>query len=207
MGFLDFLKKKNTVAEQKPQSEKLETNSFGERLDRLTPDGELPWGWIARNKDFTEKITDEYTYFLNMWLDSRSGSPMEQYSSLKSFVLYLEDAERLCKSKGECFEWWFYNILASKEYIEKRKGELNDLTKSFDELQSNYDQRENELIDLDDRIIQTLIDHPNILQSDFVKLFDPVVQSDVREKLYFLDKSGKLQRTKSGRSYLLHYKG
>ena len=72
-------------------------------------------------------MSGEYTYFLNMWLDSRSKSPKEQYSALKSFVLYLEDAEKLCKSKGECFEWWFYNVLTSTDYISKRKQELNDL--------------------------------------------------------------------------------
>ncbi len=127
MGFLDFLKKKCGIASE-PAAPKAEANSFGERFDRLTEEGELPFGWVTRNKAFTEKIQSEYSYFMNLWLDSRSKSPVEQYSALKSFVLYLEDAERLCKSKGECFEFWFYEILASREYIPKRKTELETLT-------------------------------------------------------------------------------
>ena len=117
MGLFDFLKNKATV-----------TNSYGERLDRLTTDGELPWGWVTRNKEFCDKINSEYTHFLNTWLQARSKSPKEQYSALKSFVVYLEDVERLCKSKGECFEFWFHEILTGKEYVEKRKKELEELT-------------------------------------------------------------------------------
>lgn len=205
MGIFDFLKKKNTVAKT-PQAPKIETNSFGERLDRLTSEGELPWGWIYRNREFTEKIGGEYTYFLNMWLDSRSKSPLDQYSALKSFVLYLEDVEKLCKSKGECFEFWYYRILTTPDYITKRKSELTELIANFDELQSNFLKRNKELSDLGERIIKMLIDNPGILQSNFVKLFDPLVQNDVREKLYFMEKSGELERTKSGRSYVLNYR-
>lgn len=150
MGFLDFLKKKETqngakssapvknnenvkitftetingkTSEVSVQSDE----TFQTDFEHLTEEGELPWGWVTRNKAFTEKIQSEYSYFLNVWLDSRKKAPMEQYSALKSFVMYLEDAERLCKSKGECFEWWFYNDLVSKEYIQKRKTELNSL--------------------------------------------------------------------------------
>ena len=117
MGLFDFIKKKAPV-----------TNSFGERLDILTPDGELPWGWVTRNKEFCDRINGEYTHFLNAWLQSRSKSPKEQYSALKSFVDYLENAEKLCKAKGECFDFWFHEILTVKDYIEKRKKDLEELT-------------------------------------------------------------------------------
>lgn len=205
MGLFDFMKKKSVPAKT-PNTTKVETNSFGEPLDRLTPEGELPWGWISHNNEFTGKIGGEYSHFLNMWLESRNKSPKEQYSALKSFVLYLEDAGKLCESKGECFEFWFYEYLTSKEYIEKRKSELEELTANLDELQSNFIKRNEELSGLDERIIKMLIDNPGILQSEFVKMFDSLVQNDVREKLYFMEKSGELERTKSGRSYILHYK-
>jgi hypothetical protein len=120
MGLFDFKKKKVPV-----------TNTVTERLDSLTPDGELPWGWITRNKEFCDKINGEYSYFLNAWLQARSKSPMEQYSALKSFVAYLEDVEKLCKSKGECFEFWFHEILTGKGYVEKRKKELEELTRKL----------------------------------------------------------------------------
>ena len=128
MGFLDFLKKKAPVAKQQPQAAtKAEPNSFGERFDRLTPEGELPWGWHTYTKEFTDKINGEYSHFLNAWLDSRNKSPLDQYAALKSFVMYLEDVERLCRSKGECYEFWFNEILTSAGYLQKRKSELENL--------------------------------------------------------------------------------
>lgn len=87
--------------------------------------GNLPFGWICRNKDFVEKIQNEYTYFLEMWIGSRTKSSQAQYESLKSFVLYMEAVEKLCKSKGECFEFWFNEVLTGKGYLEKRRSELN----------------------------------------------------------------------------------
>lgn len=126
MGFFDFLKK-SSAPTKGHQSQEVVVNSFGERMDMLTKDGELPFGWVTQNKNFTERINREFSYFLQLWLDARNKSPKELYSALKSFVLYLEDAERLCKSKGECFEFWFYEILTAPNYIEKRKAELREL--------------------------------------------------------------------------------
>lgn len=192
MGLFDFLQKKQPTK--------------ANDLKHLTPNGELPWGWHTNTKDFTEKINREFTHFLNAWVETRNKSPKEQCLALRSFIQYLEETEKLCKSKGECFEFWFYQILISKGYIAQRKKELNDLAENLDKSQADFSRRNNLLIGLDDRIKKTLKENPGILQSDFIKMFDPLVQDDVREKLYFMEKSKKLQRTKSGRSYILHYK-
>lgn len=200
------MKKKPPVTNRQTQGGKSETNTFGESFDRLTHNGELPFGWVTHKKEFTNKIQGEFSYFLNTWLESRNKSPKEQYSALKSLILYLEDVEKLCKSKGECYEFWFYEVLVTKDYIEKRKDELDELTANLEELQANFDKRNKELFNLDNRIIQMLLEHPDVMQSDFVNMFDPLVKDAVREKLYFMEKSGELTRTKSGRSYTLHYK-
>lgn len=136
MELFDFMKKKAPVTKQNSQAAMTETNSFGERYDRLTPEGELPWGWVTRNKDFCNRINMEFTHFLNMWLEARTKSPKELYQALKSFVLYLEDVEKLCKSKGECFEFWFHEILTGKGYVEKRKKELEELTANLSKMQA-----------------------------------------------------------------------
>ena len=111
-------------------------------MEHLTPEGELPFGWVYHKREFTNKIHDEYTYFLNMWLDARKKSPKELYSALKSLIIYLEDAEKLCKTKGECFEYWFYHILISPDYIDKRKAELEKLSANLDKLEEKYIQKQ-----------------------------------------------------------------
>lgn len=175
-------------------------------VEYLKKYNELPFGWIYRNRGFIEKITGEFSYFLNMWIDARKKSPKELYPALKSFVTFIEDAESLCKSKGECFEFWFYVIIASKYYISERKQELNDLSANLEHLQKQYEEKTSLLIGLDDEIIRSLQENDGILQADFIKMFDKYIQSEVSSKLYFMAKSGEIERIKSGRSYILHYK-
>ena len=196
MGLFDLLKKKET-----PPKAPIED------LEHLTKEGELPFGWVYHNKNFVNKINNEYFFFLNNWLNSRNDEPKKQCEALKSFVLYLEDVEKLCKSKGECFEFWFYEILTSKEYLQKRKKELAHFTANFDEIEKNFLKKESELINLDARIVKALKENPSIIQADFVKMFDATVQAEVKEVLYYMDKSGILERNKSGRSYILNYRG
>lgn len=172
-------------------------------LEHLNSEGELPWGWLSHNKEFTSKISDEFSYFLNMWLDARTKSPRELYSALKSFVLYLEDAEKVCIPMGECFEFWFYELIASKDYIEKRKSELNELTANLDELQQIYEKKQ----DLFPAVVNLLKANDGILQSEFKQLFDEPFQNDVSNILYQLHKEGKLERIKEGRTYILHFRG
>ena len=64
-------------------------NLIGERMDRLTNEGKLPYGWHYANRDFTEKIQSEYSYFFNNWIDSRMKSPKEQLSNKKSCIVSL----------------------------------------------------------------------------------------------------------------------
>ena len=175
-------------------------------LEHLTKEGELPWGWHSSTKEFTEKIQYGFLHFQQTWLESRNKSPKEFYWALKSLIVYLEDAERLCKKKGECYEFWFYEHLISRDFIEKRKAELKELTENLGNLTLNYEKRIANLSNIDAQIVEKLKENQNILQSDFVKLFDSTVQADVREKLYWMEKGGALERIKSGRSYLLKYK-
>lgn len=172
--------------------------------DHLTQDGTLPYGWFYRNKDFLDQIKTEYSHFLNSWLDSRKKSPIDQYGALKSFVTYMNEAKALCHSKGECFAYWFDTSVADSDYIQKRTVELMELEGNRLELQDKYEDHQIKAFNLDNKIMAALKDNEGILQSDFVKLFDATVQDDVKEKLYYMDKCGKVQRIKSGRSYSLY---
>lgn len=175
-------------------------------LEHLTKEGELPWGWHSNTKEFTGKIQGEYSHFQHKWLESKNKSPKELYSALKSLIVYLEDTERVCKAKGECYEFWFYEILISRDFVDKRKAELKELSANLDNLTLNYEKITANLSNIDAQIVEKLKENQSILQSDFVKLFDSTVQADVREKLYWMEKEGALERIKSGRSYILKYK-
>lgn len=116
MGLFGFLGKQKKPTE----------NSIGERLDRLTPEGDLPYGWYTANKEFIKQIETEYKHFLATWLESRKKPDLEQYAALKSLILYMKDAKALCKSKGECFEYWL-EAQFSDEYIAKQTERLKQL--------------------------------------------------------------------------------
>ena len=138
MGLFDLLKKKKEVASPKELNVFETLATPAKDLEHLDENGDFPWGWHTHNKEFIEKINQEYTYFLNMWLDSKGKEPKKQYEALKSFVLYLEDIEKICKSKGECFELWFNEVLVSPGYLEERRKELNHLTENFDSIEKLY---------------------------------------------------------------------
>jgi hypothetical protein len=184
------------------------------KLEHLTRKGELPQGWYLHTKEFTDKVKTEYSYFLNWYIESRNKSPREKYSALKSLLLYLEDVERFCKSKDECFEFWFYEILISRDYIPKLNAELKHLVTNMDSLEKEYElkawkekEKQRNIIDMKSDVILLLKENDGILQSDFWKLFDDeICRAAASDIVYSLIKEGKIERIKSGRSYILHYK-
>lgn len=124
----------------------------------------------------------------------------------------MKDCEKLCEEKGECFDFWFHNILTTNDYISKRCDELNELESNFDNLQKDYENKQNHILELQRKIqemkptvVQALIENDNILQSEFWKLFNTEDQDAVKEIVYSLRKEGKIERTKSGRSFIIHY--
>lgn len=177
-------------------------NTFGDPLDKLI-DGDLPWGWVSHNRNFTEPIEKEYRYFLNIWVDAINKSPKELYAALKSFVLYMEDVKKICKEKGECFEFWFDEILTGKDYLKKRKKELEILSISLSKTQEEYEQKKKLLSDIDTVLWSFLISNTGILQKDLYKHFDSSIKSEIQSLLYEWDKSGKIKREKSGNTYKL----
>ena len=92
---------------------------------------ELPFGWTYQNRVFCEKIQNETNFFRDKWIASFKKGNAEKYAALKSFVLYLEDALRLCRAKGELFALWFDQIVADEAYLKKRKNELLELEKEL----------------------------------------------------------------------------
>lgn len=172
----------------------------------LTKEGNLPWGWFNLNREFTEQIKSEYTYFLNEWIAKRSAEPKRRYEALESFVVYMNDVQKVCYSKSECHAYWFDSTIASPEYIAERAAELRELETNFKEIEVAYRKHEKELAGLDERVMEKIRQNEGILQMDLVKMFDASVKSDISEMLYRWSEEGKIVRFKSGRSYALHIK-
>lgn len=197
---------------KKVQKSNLNVNSFGDPLDHLV-DGELPWGWIAHNRTFVDDIQTKQKYFLNEWLIARDKSPKELRSALKSYILFLQETKSICQSKGECHIKWFQSIIADDDYINKRIAEFNDLELNFDQYQKEYEKKQAEqaeiakkMVEMEPAIIQLLIEKDNILQSDLFNMYEGIEKQAVKEIVYKILKEDKIERTKSGRSFLLHYK-
>ena len=219
MGIFKLFKKKSKTPKDLSKSENLEDitntllennmisvpkddnhNTFGESLDKLV-DGDLPWGWVAHKQDFTEPITKKYKCLLNLWVDARNGPPQELYSALKDFVLYMEDIEKLCKSKGECYELWFNEYLTGKGYLKMRQQELDYLSKTVQIQQVEYEHKQQLLPGLESSLMNFLQNNNGVLQKDIYKNFDSCVKPEIQHLLYDLEKSGKIQRTKVGNTY------
>lgn len=219
MGIFKLFKKKSKTPKDLSKSENLEDitntllennmisvpkddnhNTFGESLDKLV-NGDLPWGWVAHKQDFTEPIAKKYKCLLNLWVDARNGSPQELYSALKDFVLYMEDIEKLCKSKGECYELWFNEYLTGKGYLKMRQQELDYLSKTVQIQQVEYEHKQQLLPGLESSLMNFLQNNNGVLQKDIYKNFDSCVKPEIQHLLYDWEKSGKIQRTKVGNTY------
>lgn len=182
------------------------SNTYGKSLDKLI-NGELPWGWTANNRAFTEKINSEFRYFLDLWLNSRNKSPKEQYGALKSFISYLNDCKKLCASQGECHLKWFQDIIADDSYIQARTEDLREIEENFEKLEADYKKRQNIekniLPNLQHDLLVFISKNPNVLQKDIHNYFSPSSQEYISEALYNLRKNGKIVREKSGNTYKL----
>lgn len=208
MGFFNIFKKKRQITNSSNTpsiSIKIEFDDecITDNLEIEDSENDLPWGWLSQNREFTEKINKEYSYFLNGWIESRNKSPKELYSALKSFVRYLEDTQKLCKSKGKYFELWFNEYLTGKDYLTIRQKELAELSGKWIELQKEYELKQRLLPTLHDQLWNLLITNQSMLQTDLYKHFDDCIKSDIQSILYTWDKSGKIIRIKNGRTYLI----
>lgn len=180
-------------------------------LEHLDEDGELPWGWHTTNKEFTEKTEAEYSVLLRTWWDAKdSGNPIAEYEALEALIHYMTYIKELCESKDECFAYWCNNVLIGKGVIEKRKKEYIDLQLNMPTKVQEYEARQKtEAFKknlTDEMLIDAIKQNPDIAQKDFYKLYDPDFKHVISERLYFMAKEGKIERIKSGNSYILKVK-
>lgn len=182
-------------------------NTFGEPLDQLNPSGELPWGWIAHNKSFVDKIENEYSYFLNQWINARNkNNHLKEYSTLKSLIQYINDAKNLCEQKGDCFFKWFTDCVADETYLAKRESELKDIEESINDLLAKDKIKKELLPNLHSKLLSIIENSPGIIQTDIYKMFPKEIREDIASELYYLSSEGTIIRKSNGRTYLLFIK-
>lgn len=187
MGLFDLFKKK-------PPKQ--------ETLDRLGEDGELPWGWVYHNKDFTEKVQAEYLYFINEYTKNKHDDTLKKYAALKSLLLYIEDTKKLCAKKGECYLFYFENWWAKEEEVKEFVNEFKYMEEHMDELLQEERMLKKLKIDLK-RIIQA---EPGVKQEQLYKRFSPETKHHISNLLYRMSAEDEITREKSGRSYALYIK-
>lgn len=193
MGLFNKLLKSNA---------KVKTNNFGQRLDRLTPEGELPWGWIYENRDFVKDVEQEYKIFFDSWISAKRESVKVRYAALKSLVLYTEDIKSLCAKKGECFARWASINVADDSMLEELKNELKYIEDHRAELEEKYEMEQR----IQKQLPGIVRDNPGILQTEVYKMFPTDYKSYVSSELHRMEREGKIIREKNGRTYSLKLK-
>lgn len=210
---LKFHKKKipsqnqtNDVAENKRQKYK-DLISKERDMSKLTPEGELPVGWVFVHEDFIKDAEKEVMYFYGEYYKYQYGEPAKKYAALKSLLQYFEDAKRIYKKKGECYLYWFENSWAKSDKVEQLQSELHYLEEHFDEIEENYKKRqyiENILIpDLKKQVIEIVKNNPGIVQTELYAHFNPEVKDYVQDVCRTLFKENKIKREKYGRTFKL----
>lgn len=211
MGF--FKKKKQPPAATFAFAGSLDqnkVNACGESLDKLV-NGDLPFGWVSHNKAFTDKMQSELTYFnRQVWDAEDDGNPIARRNTLKSLLQYMEDAQKLCDNKGECFSLWCSDYLMGENQKKHTSDKLNALEKNWKQEMERYQAKQKEAefaaAFTDDIIIEAIKQNPDILQKDFYDVFDSAYKVIIKNKVYQMAQEGKIERIKSGNSYILKVK-
>lgn len=207
MGLFDLFGKKKRKPVQPGN-----TNSFGEDLNHLDKDGELPWGWLSKNmpicKPYEERMTQIASSLANMKV-------AEKRVQLKKLIAIYYEYKKFCYSQNECFIKYFsdmwehcYNSRCKDfEYVTIFEKELQEIEANYSELLQKEQRADyitqNILPYLKAELIAIIRNEPGIMQSDIYKRYDADIKPHISSELYAMDKAKIIRREKSGKSYKL----
>ncbi|MBR5583769.1 MAG: hypothetical protein IKW21_04505 [Lachnospiraceae bacterium] len=176
----------------------------GHRLDRLDENGEVPYGWHYANREFIQNMEDHHQYFMTEYYNAKREEQgiLAVYAALKSLILYMEDAKRICESMGECFAAWASYSICNEAFMETCRNDLKQIDDNIDELI----RKENLIKWLRPELLKIVREEPGIVQSDIYKRFDPELKFEIQNQMYLLWSKDIIIREKSGRSYKLYIK-
>lgn len=110
-------------------------NTFGERLDVLDKDGELPFGWYSHNKNYFEdfdKLMPKYAS------DHHPENKQIRIEILQEMIQQYYDFKNKCYKEGECHKKYFQNMW--EHCHNSRNDDFEYITlyeKELEELKSN----------------------------------------------------------------------
>ena len=180
-------------------------NVFGESIDHLDEDGELPFGWIAHNQRIISQIDSEVSTFRKAVCDA--NEVRSEYAALKSYFRFLEDGQKHYSKVGDCAGKYFEEYIVDSQESQDNSKRLVYIEEHMDELleKEKFDKafRKNVLPHLREDLLKIIEGNPGILQADVYKMFEPEAKDYLSSELYFMAKENLIHREKQGRSYAL----
>lgn len=174
--------------------------------DELDENGELPLGWVGRHydelKDMEENIGD------HVKAAQDASKPVdERIAEYETAICLYNRMKERFDTAGGCYAKYFSDMWEnchnskcdSYKYIDSIEEDMIKLRENYEVLK----RREMLIQTLDDDLIGFITSKGTVLQTDVFMAFDPVLKTDIQNRLYNWDKEGRINREKSGRSYLI----
>ena len=187
-------------------------NTYGERLDILNKDGEIPQGWYLNNKEYLDSFERKMTDYAQ---EARSAQIEKKPGIYREMIETYYDFKRECYKKNECFAKYFADMWEhcsnsrndDFEYITPFEDELKEIESNYAELLRNERVVRNAIPSLRNEIIGIVSRHnEGILQTDIYKMFDDSLKDTIRDEIYQCCKDDLITRDKQGRTYLVKLK-
>lgn len=139
----------------------------------------------------------------------------EKIEVLKALIQSYYDLRSKCVSLGKDYQDYFSKMWEhchnSKNpdfcFIDRFEQELYQLESNRNMLFAEQELYQEKSKDLKRKVIEILAKHKEIVQTDIYKKFDPIVQKDIQNILYFLAKEGVIEREKYKKTYKIKFKG
>ena len=133
----------------------------------------------------------------------------DEIKLLECEIAAYNDLHQFCISCGQAqyfLESWvepFRHEPEATTYISPAIDRLNYLKENYQTLKRQENIRLALLPTLDAKLLVFIDTNQPILQTDIYKAFDSAVKEDIKERLYFWDKEGRISRVKRDSTYVV----
>ena len=182
-------------------------NTYGEPLDHLDFEGQLPFGWVHYKRGFIEPRDKK---LMDLHIKAKTAKHVtEEKRYIEDYLSYYQHYKSECETLGECYIKYFLDMYENidNNYFISRLRYIND---NIDELLKKEhlikDIEEHVIPSLRKNIISIISHNQGVLQTDIYKKFDVNVKEYISSELYYMEKENIIVREKSGKTYRLYTK-